>query len=313
MKGLEIAKQYYIQFGAPMIKQRFPQLESVIAVGLVGSGSECYGFDDDISRDHDFEPGFCLFIPDEDVFDRQTAFALERAYAKLPEEFMGLRRLKVQPAGGSRHGVIRISDFYRDKIGSPDGLHDLYDWFRVPEYALAEATNGEVFRDDSGFFSAIREKLMHIPEDVRKKKIAGHLLMMAQAGQYNYPRCLQHNETAAAQLSVCEFVQHALHVIFLLNGKFAPFYKWSFRALRDLPQLANHAQNLEFLISNPNDESTVIHKQQIIRTIVTDFVDCLAKQQLSSAASTELELNAYEVNRSIGDSRLRNEHILFAI
>ncbi len=311
MKGLEIAKQYYMQFGVPMIKQQFPQLESVIAAGLVGSGSECFGFDDDVSRDHDFEPGFCLFIPD--MIDRQTAFALERAYAKLPSEFIGLKRLKVQPVGGSRHGVMRISDFYRDKIGSPDGLHDLYDWFRVPEYALAEATNGEIFRDDAGIFTAIRENLLHIPEDVRKKKLAGHLLMMEQSGQYNYPRCLQHKETAAAQLAMHEFVQHAMHTIFLLNGKYAPFYKWSFRALRELSQLADHAQGLEFLISQPNDESTAMHKKQIIRAIVTDLADCLIKQQLSSVSGNELELQAYAVNQSISDSRLRNEHILFAI
>ncbi len=310
MKGLEIAKQYYMQFGAPMIKQQFPQLESVIAVGLVGSGSECYGFDDEISQDHDFEPGFCLFIPD--AIDRQTAFALERAYAKLPSEFMGLRRLKVQPVGGSRHGVIPIPDFYRNKIGSPDGFHDLYDWFRVPEYALAEATNGEVFRDDAGVFTAIRESLLNIPEDVRKKKIAGHLLMMAQSGQYNYPRCLRHKETAAAQLAMHEFTQHAMHAIFLLNGKFMPFYKWSFRALRELPQLAVHVQGLEFLISQPNDTSTVTHKEKIIRAIVTDLVDCLIKQQLSSESGIELEMHAYAVNQSISDSRLRNEHILFA-
>ncbi len=313
MKGLEIAKKYYQQYGAPMIKQQFPHLESVIAVGLVGSGSECYGYDDDISRDHDFEPGFCLFIPDETVIDRRTAFLLERAYAKLPNEFMGYKRLRIQPVGGSRHGVIRISDFYRDKIGSPDGLHDLYDWFHLPEYALAEATNGEVFRDDAGIFTNIRESLLRMPEDVRKKKIAGHLLVMAQAGQYNYPRCLQHKESGAAQLALYEFVQHAIYTIFLLNGKFTPFYKWSFRALRDLPILANYAQDLKFLISSPNDESMVIQKEKIIQSIVSALVEYLIMQRLSSITDTELELQAYEINQSICDSRLRNEHILFAI
>ncbi|MBQ0102491.1 MAG: hypothetical protein KBT31_06845 [Firmicutes bacterium] len=91
MKGLELSEKYYNEYGRRMFDD-FPGLEGKISVGLVGSGSECFGFDDSVSRDHDFEPGFTVFIPDESVVDRKTAFALERAYSKLPSEFMGYER-----------------------------------------------------------------------------------------------------------------------------------------------------------------------------------------------------------------------------
>lgn len=308
MRGLEISRQYYALYGASMIAEQFPQLESLIAVGLVGSGSECYGFDDDISRDHDFEPGFCLFIPDDNYIDQKTAFALERAYSKLPNDFMGLTHLRQQPVGGSRHGVIRISDFYLEKIGSPDGSLTLYDWFRIPEYALAEATNGEVFRDDLGVFTSIRNKILHQPEDVRKKKLAGHLLLMAQSGQYNYSRCLAHHETGAAQLALHEFVNHTMHVIFLLNQKYMPFYKWSFRALRNLPLLGKHEDDLEFLISQPNTDNLPRQKKDLIEKIATNIIEAL-----HVGTGYDLETHAYLVNKSIADGKLRNEHILFAI
>ena len=86
MKGLELAEKYYETFGAPMIREQFPEIGGLIAAGLTGSGSECYGYDDDVSGDHDFEPGFCLFLPGEEKIDRRTAFQLERAYAKLRKE-----------------------------------------------------------------------------------------------------------------------------------------------------------------------------------------------------------------------------------
>lgn len=313
MKGLEISRQYYLTYGVPMIAQHFSHLESKIAVGLVGSGSECYGFDDDISRDHDFEPGFCLFIPDEDQIDSKTEFALERAYAKLPKEFMGLTRLTQQPVGGNRHGVIRIRDFYAEKVGKPDGMFQLYDWFRTPEYALAEATNGGVFRDDSGIFTSIRERLLHMPEDVRKKKLAGHLLMMAQSGQYNYSRCLAHGENGAAQLALHEFATHTMHVIFLLNQKYMPFYKWSFRALRELPILSDFAEFIEFLISQPNDTQMALKKKNIIETIARKVIGELNAQGYTRESSRELEAHAYAVNTGIRHCQLRNEHVLFGV
>ncbi len=66
MKGLDEARQLYEDFGRDMLHRRFPEFEGRIAVGLVGRGSECYGFDDALSMDHDFEPGFCLYLTDAD-------------------------------------------------------------------------------------------------------------------------------------------------------------------------------------------------------------------------------------------------------
>ena len=217
MKGLELAKRYYETYGRPMLEEQFPEVMPYLAAGLVGSGSECLGYDDDLSTDHDFEPGFCLFLPGEDVVDRRTAFLLERAYAKLPREFEGYTRSMMSPVGGSRHGVIRTQEFYLEKTGLKAFPPDTDDWFRMPEYALLEATDGAVFDDWYGEFSAIRETLGRMPEDVRRKKLAGHLLLMAQAGQYNFPRIAQRGEEAAAQLAVFEFVKHTIEAVFLLN------------------------------------------------------------------------------------------------
>lgn len=90
MKGIEGAKKYFELYGN-VIKEQFPDFMKYAAFGICGQGSECLGFDDEISRDHDFEPGFCLFLPDENKVDRRTTFLMERAYAKLPKEFDGAK------------------------------------------------------------------------------------------------------------------------------------------------------------------------------------------------------------------------------
>ena len=41
MKGLELARAFYNEYGAPMLEREFPELLPCLCVGLVGSGSEC--------------------------------------------------------------------------------------------------------------------------------------------------------------------------------------------------------------------------------------------------------------------------------
>lgn len=313
MKGLELARKYYEAFGEEMLQNQFPQVLPYLAIGLAGSGSECYGYDDETSRDHDFEPAFCIFLPGEEIVDRPTAFRLERAYAKLPKEFLGLSRSPLDPVGGSRHGVIRMADFFTDKTGSADGSLSAQQWLSLPEYALLEATNGAVFADHYGLFTAIREKLRYFPEDIRRKKLAGHLLLMAQSGQYNYRRCLAREDAAGAQLSVFEFTQSALHCLYLFNRAYMPYYKWSFRGLRELPRLRELASPLEQLICTGNAPEEAKVKTALLEQICAVFARELATQGLTALESAELERQAYALNDTIADSGIRNLHILCGV
>lgn len=310
MKGIELSRRYFEEFGKKMIENDFSEIKDKIAVGFTGSGSECFGYDDDVSRDHDFEPGFCIFLPDEDVIDRRTAFLLERAYSKLPKEFFNIKRNMIAPAGGQRHGVFRTGEYFKNKIGSENGILTIEQWLTTPEHFFAEATNGEIFFDNYGEVTKIRNNIVYYPEDIRLKKLAGSVIVMEQAGQYNYERCISHNESGAAQLAVIKFSEAVMKVIFLLNRKYMPYYKWSFRAMKELPVLSQLADTVEFLITTDNEDYHT--KQTIIEDIAMLVIDELKKQNLTDAVCTDLEKHAYSINDKINDSYIRNLNIFTA-
>lgn len=312
MKVLQICESYFREYGEKLLNENFSDLLPFLCVGVCGSGSENFGYDDEASRDHDVEAGFTIFLPSEDLVDSKKAFALERAYAKLPKEFMGLKRNILSPVGGNRLGVVRIADFIQAKTGNANGDLTEYDFLRIPEFYLAEATNGKILFDNLGRMTEIRKKLAYMPKNARLKKLAGNLLIASQSGQYNYERCLKHGESASAQLAIGQFVNAVIKIIFLLNEKYLPFYKWQFRALRELKILPHLADALEFLISSDNEGENASVKKAVIEDICSLISKELQRQNITKNTCSNLEKHAYSVNDFISDGNLRNLNILYA-
>lgn len=103
MKGLELARTYYMECGRAMIQEQFESYASHMTVGLCGEGSECFGFDDEISKDHDFGPAFCIWL-DREVME-QIGEDLMAAYEALPACFGGrgraIRKTQADPGEAS--------------------------------------------------------------------------------------------------------------------------------------------------------------------------------------------------------------------
>lgn len=264
VSGLKLARAFWTQMGKPMIAAKYPQYAGRIAAGLVGHGSECYGFDDAYSQDHDFGPRFCLWLTDEDY--AAIGEQLEVDYEALPRKFSVDAQGRVTfeaharsdasgafPSAGAgspvtpraqganrRDGVFRIGDFFESITGyrTAPAQTAPHEWLMLAESTLAAATNGEVFADPTGQFSKTRQGFKDMPDDVRLALISKRLGMIAQAGQYNLPRSLKRGDGAAAWLSIHEFVQATASLVFLVNVPmvvgYMPYYKWQFAALRKL-------------------------------------------------------------------------------
>lgn len=301
MKGLDLAKAYYRQHGKKMIAAQFPEFADRIAVGLVGPGSDCFGFDDRWSQDHDWGPGFCLWLTSDDY--ESIGGALQTAYRRLPDHFMGFGPRISSPGEEWRVGVNRIVDFFARLTGLGHPPQCNTDWLRVPEHALATCVNGQVFTDSMGEVTRWRRIFgAYYPEDIRLKKIASRCITVAQSGQYNFPRALQRGEHFAADVARTQFCTDMISLVFLLNRRFAPFYKWLHRAVADLPLLGNvvHAQINEILIT-----ADARQQAHLMGYMAEQAIQAIRDQGLSDATSDFLLDHALVVQGKIKDSRLR--------
>ena len=307
MKGLELCKSYYYNVGKPELSRRFPEAMCRAAAGLSGQGSDCLGLDDEYSRDHDFGPGFCLWLSDAD-FEEYGA-AMQAAYDELPKEYMGFTRRDTR-TGAQRVGVMRTTDFYRYYIGCPGVPDTLMRWVRIQEHFLATCTSGEVFEDALGEFSGIRNGLLPCyPEDVRLKKLAARAATMAQSGQYNYPRLMRRGDPSGARLALAEFLNAALSMAYLLNFRYEPFYKWQFAGAKGLVAMSDalpYLREIACLSTRRDGADIASHIENVAGAAIRE----LRLQGLTEAEGDYLEPHAYSIMSKIEDPEIRGLHVM---
>ena len=228
----QLFEEYYYEYGAPMIQEKFPEFVNKIAIGKAGEGSECFGFDDEYSKDHDFGPGFSMWVTKETY--EQIGEQLQEEYNKLPTTYRGIIR-KDMDTGKGRVGVCIIEDFYNRILCMGKAPETIQEWSMIEESSLATATNGWVLKDEEGIFTSIREKLLqYYPEELWKSKIAQCMYHISQYGQYNYGRMAKREDVVTAEQCRSVFVKNVIQLIYLLNRTYAPYYKWMYKGLEKI-------------------------------------------------------------------------------
>lgn len=232
--GMELCLEFYETRGRQMIHEQFREYENRIAAGRVGEGSECFGFDDRFSEDHDFGAGFSLWLTREDY--RLIGKPLQEAYDRLLQE----NGLSGTGLLSQRTGVYTVSDFYEGLTGYPEGPVTVQEWAEAAgsEDRLAAAVNGAVFTDPLGVFTGIRERIQaYYPREVWLRLLAQYVTRFSQSGQYNYERMAKREDFTAAAIAREDAVICALHLVYLCNRTYAPHDKWLRRGIKELPLL----------------------------------------------------------------------------
>ena len=316
--GLELCRRYYEEYGKPMIAEKFQAYEHLIAVGLVGKGSDCFGFDDIQSRDHDFGPRFVMWVTKK-VYG-EIGEELQAAYERLPRSFMGVERIETFH-GRDRSGVMVIEDFYKSTLGydligalmqgsgndtlGKESLATIKSWLAVHDYALAAAVNGAVFRDDEGIFTRYRDKLKaYYPKAVWYRKIAQTCALFSQSGQYNLPRMRGRGQLVAAELAKAECARQAMKLYYLLNKTYAPHDKWLFKGMPRNPAMSVTGEDgkrmqvselVEKVCLLPMDDAHAAELTVAIESLAVIFANELERQNMIGACDVYLDASTKEL------------------
>ena len=306
MKAIDKSRDLFNNHFMPRLEERYPECIGNFAAGLAGHGSECFGFDDEISLDHDVSNGFYIWLDEEN--DIKYGVKLFRVYKEVFEEFGEEYGVK---SGAVKRGVITIPEFLENTIGAKALPENIAEWMAIPNYALANATNGEIFYDGNGIFTKTTDALKcGMPADVRLKRLSADAVLAAQSGQYNFMRTVGHGEFSAACLALSEFVLNICDMAFLLNWKYMPYYKWATKSLKNLDTLNDIAPKLEFLLCEATNIETAKQKSAVIEEISARVIEELKNQKLSESNSDYLEHHAFSIAAKVSDGALKNTHIM---
>lgn len=290
LSGLDQAEEFFKKEVLPFFERDLNHLLAYSCFGLVGMGSECLGYDDDISRDHDFEKRCQVFLPRDkyEIYKDEIEKKAEGLSGKLEVE--------------------SIEGFYSYFTLWEKGPESYDNYLRLPQDFLLVASNGRVFLDGYGEFSRIRKKIQaYYPEDVRLKKMAYCLNYMAQSGQYNYQRCLDRFDFLGASQALGQYMNYYIEFCHLANKKYLPYYKWHKRSLMDLEGLGKDSwEDLEILACLDHKKESGLAKK-IIESQVGEILSFLKEENLSSSPVDFLTYQAEELIKNIEDDRLRRE------
>lgn len=259
MRGLEISRRFFYEWGLPYLRAEFTTLVDRIAVGRVG-GSDIIGADDEYSRDHDWGPRFDLFLTREDY--RSWGQDLERTInSSAPETFLGYRHHffgdpKPPISVDSIDGCVL---YHTGKAYPPQNARE---WFlrrgkykSVVEHEswLYFLKHAPVFYDPLGEFTLRQQMFAHYPRDVRIRLIADLCLGIWAAGEYKFcNRHIHRKDPVAIQICLGQFVYDVMRLCFLINDDYAPHEVWIHHEFNKLPEAKTLDPELRNLVMSDN-------------------------------------------------------------
>lgn len=253
--GLALSAAFFAELVQPILAAEFPGL--VYGAGLLGTGSEVLGFDDEMSRDHDWGPRVDLFV-DEDASPELRHRIDEALRNGLPTEFRGYpvsftppnpddngtRLLDARTSGPVDHKIAiqTISEFVRSYLGL-DLAQPIApcEWLTLPEQKLRTIASGPIFHDGVGLH-ALQQRWRRYPDDVWRYLLASGWTRIGQEEHLMGRAGIVGDEIGSALIGA-RLVRDLMRLCFLMERVYAPYAKWfgsAFQQLACAAELSPH-------------------------------------------------------------------------
>ncbi|MBK8045995.1 MAG: DUF4037 domain-containing protein [Anaerolineales bacterium] len=230
------SREFFVDVLLPILRREFPEETAQTAFGVFGYGSEVMGMDDEYSSDHHWGIRVNAVMPDA-VYQARGKTIAREIIQYLPKTYKGYE-LHEGFSGGSGLSITGLESYLKTTIGIDHAPESDTDWLGAPEEDIIHIVNGEVWLDDTGHFSHIREVLHgYYPEPVRLRRIAHWCRYFSGMGSYALKRAiLRHNEYYAT-ITFSRSVRWAVQLAFMLERQYYPYDKWTHAFFQRLPRL----------------------------------------------------------------------------
>ena len=123
MTGLLLARTFYEDVASCALQEAFPSLFHRMAIGLAGEGSECFGFDDALSRDHDWGTALCIWLDRDDYL--HYGDEVQALYDALPKTICGISPPEERNESQGRRGCLCLQDWYTSYTARETGTESV--------------------------------------------------------------------------------------------------------------------------------------------------------------------------------------------
>lgn len=255
--GLELSRRFFYEAVRPIVQRATPELK--YAAGLIGSGSEVLGFDDEMSTDHHWGPRVMLFVDTDDLADIRTR-VVGVLREQLPAEFLGYptnfgapnpedkntQLLVAVDAGPVNHriDVFSLREYLLAYLDfDVDTEIEAADWLTFPEQKLRTLLSRNIFHDDADV-TGVLDRFAYYPHDIWLYLLACGWNRISQE-EHLMGRAGMSGEDIGSALIGSRLVRDIMRLCFLMERTYAPYSKWLGQAFQELKCAGRLSPHLE--------------------------------------------------------------------